>query len=366
MEFFEKYTSNTIAGSGNQTFFECSDKEKVTKSRTFYKILAGGEYNYSFLFSNIIDSTFFDATHSHKNIVCDSWTITEAKVGIVPTCSMQTMAEPAVMHDITFGGKSEKLVAPGEFFSTDPVRLAPNDGEFLCLELSFKGGMIPYHEENILASFVWEDDKWVHSVKHPFASMVGCDRPVKRKIAFLGDSITQGIGVRYNSYAHWNAIVAELLGKENAYWNLGLGYGRADDAASDGAWLYKAKKNDIVVVCYGVNDIFRGFTAEQIKKNLEKIIDILHAKGIKVILQSVPPFGYSGEYLVMWHDVNAYVRGVLAGKAELFFDCADILKKSETEPHIAPYGGHPNEAGCALWGEALAKVFAEYLNENNR
>ncbi len=362
MEFFEKYTSNTIAGSGNQSFFYSEDSEKVTKSRTFYKILSGGEYNYSFLFSNIIDSTFSDGTHSHKNIVCDSWAITEAKVGVVPTCSMQTMAEPEVMYSITFGGKKEKNVNPGEFFNTDPVCLSPKDGEFLCLEISFRGGMIPNHEESRLATFVWEGDKWVHSVKHPFASMVGCDRPVKRKIAFLGDSITQGIGVRYNSYAHWNAIVAERLGKENAYWNLGLGYGRADDAAADGAWLYKAKQNDIVVVCFGVNDLSRH-PKEQIKKNLEKIIDILHAKGIKVILQSVPPFDYKGEYIAIWHEINDYVRGVLAQKADMFFDCADILKKSEAEPHMAPYGGHPNEAGCALWGEALAKAMAEYLSK---
>ncbi len=364
MEFFKKYTSNTIAGSGNQIFFNTSEVDKIKKGRVLYKITTGGEYNYSLLFSNIIDSTFSDGKQSHCNLIVDSWTIVEARVGITPACTATTMEEPAVMYPLTFCGSKEKLVAPGEFFSSDPISLAPKKGEYLCLEISFKGGMIPYHEESILPSFVWDDEKesWVVSKRHPFASMIGCDRKVEKRIAFLGDSITQGIGVPGNSYAHWNAIVAEKLGDKYAYWNLGLGYGRAGDAATDSAWLYKAKQNDIVVVCYGVNDIFRGFTVEEIKKNLEKIIDILHENGIKVILQSVPPFDYSETYVGMWHEVNAYVRDVLSKKADLFFDCADYLKKSDEEPHLAPYGGHPNAAGCKIWGENLSRVMLEYLN----
>ncbi len=70
-----------------------------------------------------------------------------------------------------------------------------------------------------------------------------------------------------NSYEHWNAVVAENLGSQYGFWNLGLGYGRAADAATDGAWFFKAKQNDIVVVCYGVNDIFQGFTISEIQKN---------------------------------------------------------------------------------------------------
>ncbi len=364
MEYFKKYVSNTIAGSGNQIFFETSCTEKIRKGRVCYKIAVGGEYAYSLLFSNVIDSTFSDGAHSHCNMIVDEWTLAEAKVGIISACNANTMEEPAEMHTLTFGGKVEKVVAPGEFFSSDPIRLAPKKDEYLCLEIAFRGGMIPYHEESILPSFVFdeEQEKWVPSKRHPFASMVGCDRKVEKKIAFLGDSITQGIGVPVNSYAHWNAIVAENLGDRYAYWNLGLGYGRAGDAATDGAWLFKAKQNDIVVVCYGVNDIFRGFTVPEIQKNLEKIIDILHAKGIKVILQSVPPFDYSEAYVGMWHEVNNYVREVLSKKADCFFDCAEYLKKSEEEPHRAPYGGHPNAAGCKIWGEHLSRVMLDYLN----
>ena len=44
--------------------------------------------------------------------------------------------------------------------------------------------------------------------------MVGIDAPTKKKIAFLGDSITQGCGTPVNAYEHWNAVFADLLGND--------------------------------------------------------------------------------------------------------------------------------------------------------
>jgi lysophospholipase L1-like esterase len=192
--------------------------------------------------------------------------------------------------------------------------------------------------------------------------MVGIERDAKKKIAFLGDSITQGIGTPVNSYEHWNAVLAGLLGDEYAYWNLGLGFGRADDAASDGAWLYKAKQNEIVFVCYGVNDILKGYSADDIKKNLQTVVDKLHACGIYVIIQTVPPFNYSEVHRVKWQDVNGFIRNEIKN-ADLVFDCVECLKKSSDEPHMAKYGGHPDSYGCKVWGEALFKAVAELIEK---
>ena len=70
MKFFKEYVSNTLAGTSNQLFF---DGSKTATGRVFYKIYKGGMYEYSFLFSNIIDSTYGDGSVSNKNIVLDSW-----------------------------------------------------------------------------------------------------------------------------------------------------------------------------------------------------------------------------------------------------------------------------------------------------
>ena len=354
MEYFEHFHSNTLAGSGNQHFFRSDDKEKVTRCCCLYKVFAGGTFPYAFLFSNTIDSTFSDGSVSHKNLVLDSWVIEEMYVGVTDFCDENSVEYPSVMRPVLFGGKKRRVVNPGELFASDPVELAAKAGQYLCLEILFSGEKIPYHEESIIPSFLWEDGAWRPSKRHPFASMVGAARPVKKKIAFLGDSITQGIGTPVNSYAHWNAVLAEGLGQENAYWNLGLGFGRADDAASDGIWLYKAKQNEIVFVCYGVNDILQGYSSESIKKNLQTIVDKLVEAGVRVILQTVPPFDYSPARRMIWEDVNEFILRELKG-ADYVFDCVGCLGDAE-QPYKAKFGGHPDAEGCKVWGEALLEA----------
>ena len=86
MKFFETYTSNTLASAENQHYFISEDKEKEQTGRAFYKIFAGGKYNYSFLFSNTIDSTFGNGSVSHMNLVCDEWEILSARVAVVDSC----------------------------------------------------------------------------------------------------------------------------------------------------------------------------------------------------------------------------------------------------------------------------------------
>ena len=357
MEYFEKYCSNTLAGSGNQFFFY-NENEQQTRSCTLYKVVNGGEYPYSFLFSNTIDSTYSNGALSHKNLVVDTWTIEQMLVGVCSEYDEESFAYPQKMEQVLFGGQKQKVVNPGELFSTDPVTLNAKSGEYICVEIVFSGNMIPYHEESIIPSFIFHNGEWIFSKKHPFVSMVGIQRPAKKKIAFLGDSITQGIGTPINSYEHWNAVFANLLGNEYAYWNLGLGYGRADDAASDGVWLYKAKQNDIVFVCYGVNDINNGYGAEEIKKNLQTIGYRLRDAGARVIMQTIPPYNYAEERRVIWEDVNSFIRHEIEN-VELVFDCAKYLAKSDSEPHMVKYGGHPDSEGCKVWGEALFEAVTE-------
>lgn len=372
MKFFEKYSSNTCAGSGNQHIF-FSDENTVHTGRVFYKIFCSGVYDYSLLFSNILDSTYSDGSLSHKNLICSSWEITAAGIGkadkdfFKKTDDTKEMEKLLNQGDIeiipvTFDGSVSKKAAPGEFFCSDPVTIGFEEGDYLCLEISFKGKMIPYHEESILPIFNKCDGRWIFDKHMPVASMVGCSRKTKKRIAFLGDSITQGIGTSLNSYAHWNSVLSQKIGKDFAFWNLGLGFGRADDMASDGAWAYKAKHNDILVICYGVNDIIQGFTAEKIKENIERIADIFLKENKMVILQTIPPFNYDEKRLEIWKDVNSFILEKMTGKVQLVFDTVPILCEDEKRPHIAKYGGHPDSRGCAVWAEALyEKLCAEEI-----
>lgn len=365
MEYFKEFWSNTLAGSGNQYFF-LNDKElEIRKGRLFYKIFKGGKYRYSLLFSNIVDSTYSTGSVSHKNMVCGSWYIAGAALGICNECSCTEMPEVGDLIPLTFGGKADKNVQPGEFFNADAVELEIADGQYLCVEISFRGKMIPYHEESQIPAFVYQEGHWIPSKLMPFPGMIGCSRPVAGRIAFLGDSITQGIGVEPNSYEHWNARVAEKLGAEYACWNLGLGYGRADDAASDGAWLFKAKQSDVVVICLGINDIVNGgFTEEQIKESLSVIVKKLTVRGIRILIQTLPPFEFpEAAQIKIWENVNDYIRSTLAKDCDAVFDIAPLLAKNQAYPYLPAYGGHPDSEGCAIWAEALYPVLKKLLQE---
>ena len=361
MKYFDTYVSNTLGAAANQHFFINEDAEKNNVGRIFYKIFAGGKYNYSFLFSNIIDSTFSNGAVSHMNLICDEWEMVSASVAVVDSCDCVAMPEISGFLPVTFGGSASKTVNPGEFFSSDPIELDIKKGQFICLEISFKGRMIPYHEESILPVFRLVDGEWKYDKKMPVACMVGCDRPVKKRIGFIGDSITQGIGTPKNSYEHYAAVAADIIGEEYSYWDLGIGYGRGNDAATDSAWLFKAKQLDVVTVCFGVNDINQGFSAEAVIKNLETIMEKLHAAGVKVIMQTVPPFDYTDARIDRWNLINDHIMNSMAERAEGVFDNRVILSKSEEEPYKAKFGGHPNSEGNGLWGRALVDVIKSVL-----
>lgn len=360
MDYFHHYTSNTTAGSANQLFFSPECSAKPITGRVYYRVFAGGTYNYSILFSNIIDSTFNHGEISRCNRIIASWKLLEVRIAVTESCD-PNLLDSHSMCPVTFDGNAQKVVAPGEFFTSDEIALTAKSGDYVCMEYIFCGNEIPYHEERIIPAFIKHEGKWIDSARVPFLGMLGCDRLVKSRIVFWGDSITQGIGTERNSYDHWNARLAELLGKEYAYWNLGIGFGRASDAASLGSWFYKAKQADLAVVCFGVNDLLQTGNAEQIKRDLTTIVDALTKSRVKVILQTVPPFDYQGDLIDKWKSVNDYIKTVLAPRVEAVFDNTSVLSASVDEPQKARFGGHPNAEGCHLWAEALYPVMKDVL-----
>lgn len=378
MKYFEQYVSNTIAGSANHLFFTMQEAE-VRTGRVLYKITAGGEYDYSLLYSNIMDSTFFDGSISHRNLICDSWVIHSARVGVCKTIpagrdvTQMSMADAdecknadiivADFRDLTFDSKKTKEVMPGEFFTTDPIKLNLEKGDYICIEMTYSGKMIPYHENSILPIYNKTASGWEFCKQMPLPGMVGCNRKVKCRIGYLGDSITQGVGTDYNAYEHWNALLTEKIGDDYAAWNLGIGFAKANDAATDGAWLFKVKQNDIVVMCLGINDIGRGHSVDSIINDLTYVLETLQKAGILVVLQSLPPYtGLSESQIEKWKQVTAYIRDVLAKRADLYFDVAPHLYVSEENPTESLYDSHPNAAGCKVWADALYPQMAAFLD----
>lgn len=358
MSYFKTYVSNTYAGSANQHVFSMNENE-VRTSRVFYKISSGGEYKYSLLFSSIIDGSFRNI--GSPNTILDEWKIHKARVGRccsfpeetdVKDVDLERDCDILWLSKLTFDGARSYVPDGGELFCTDPVTLSFEKGDYICVELTFSGTILPHHPEIQVPVYILKEGKWVYDVETPVPCMIGCNRRVSERVAFLGDSITQGCGAGINSYKHWNATLSTLLGGERAYWNLGIGYGRVSDPASDGALMFKALQNDTVFVCYGVNDINAGKDAETVIKDLRFVIERLKENGCRVILQTTPPFNYPEERRIVWEEVNRRIKCELCDKVDLLFDCVPILGE-EDAPHMAIYGGHPDAEGCTIWANAL-------------
>ena len=356
--FFKKYTSATLAGGGSQTVFE-SDGGPVT-GRIYNRVYGDGEYDFSFLFANVTDSTFSDGSRSVRNMKIPPWRLISASVAVSDGCEPAD-GDEAGRTELLFGGSRSKDVGEGEVFCSDPVRLTVRKGQYLSVGITCAGGLMPCHEESVLPVFVKSEEGWRPCVHIPVPAMTGCSRQVKTRVCFWGDSITQGIGAPKNSYLHYSARTAELVGFDGiAYWDLGLGFARADDAATCGVWMEKAKTNDVVSVCFGVNDINKGFSANQLKANIRTIVSELKKAGCRVLLQTVPPYNHSGGKLEIWHEVNRFIREDCSIGADAVFDCAAALGDPEM-PQKAVYGGHPNAEGCRIWAEGLAPVLKKLI-----
>ncbi len=353
MDFYKEFSSNTLAPSGNQSFF-LSDNLPI-KARSFYKVFAGGKYNYSLMFSNIIDSTFADGSHSQKNYCCKEWTIKNATVGLVGG-DTKDLSNPILANktQLKFNGKTEKTVGYKEIFWCDAFPFEAKKDDYICLEIEFFGTEIPYFEEILIPTYVKEGEKWISNNKTPLCAMLGCDRKVEKKVGFLGDSITEGIGTGNNSYAWWCAKIAEFVGEKHSFWDLGIGFGRIDDVATDEMWLSKAKKLDIVTLCMGVNDISQGFDTDSVINNIEKTVDILIENGVRAILFTVPPFDWQGDKINKWKRVNDYINTELSKKAEIF-DTVSVWGMDKPNENISRFGGHPNEEGCLKLAEKFVK-----------
>ena len=358
--FFETYSSDTLAGSSVQSLFFPEDPNEKRTSMLFYKVFYGGEHNYSFLFSNTVDGTFEDGSVSRSNDKGGDWKFISLKAGV---CRNMKDADKIDFKTVTFSGDISKNVCPGELFFTDAVSLSPKKGDYIVLRLEYSGDRLPCHPEAIYPVWNLTPDGWEERALSPIPSMIGCDLKTECKIAFIGDSITQGLGTDMDSYEHWNSVYADLLGEGYSYWNLGIGYGRASDAATGGVWLQKALKNDIVFVCFGVNDINRMHTAQQIINDIDTIVNTLLCNGKKVVLQTVPPFNYDEEKQTVWNEVNSHIRKIHNNKKIMIFDNVKVLGESSDSPYKAKYGGHPNKEGCKVWAQELYKATKEFVKE---
>lgn len=382
---WNEYASVTVLSTA-KNYILSGDAPFVRTYRTYIKPKQYGELRLKFWTNNRVDSTWDDGSVSRADLPGGRWTIEAAYVGIGgPELDGSVLAgsEKAVTYD----SSSTRKVEPGEAFWSDPVELNIPEGRLLVftwtLTVPEGGKSIPYNTEGVLVSSYEADGPTAgvasaepfrpssNALVLPDLIAYECGENVRR-LAFFGDSITQGVRTRRDAYEYWVARIGESLASECAVWNLGSGWARAYDAAVDGAWLGKVKRNDEAVIALGVNDIGTGGrSGVQVLESLHTLINRLKRDrpSLRVTLCTVPPFNFQNEQEAAWRQVNDTIRSRSLPGVDLVFDLARVLSREAPFEHMLrpeymsdEFDAHPN----GLAGEAVAAAFLDWYRNNGK
>lgn len=176
-------------------------------------------------------------------------------------------------------------------------------------------------------------------------------------ILFLGDSLTEGLGVqKQDAYPQLvQNLMKKELKKNIKVINGGVSGSTTSDALSRLKW-YMRKNPNIVFIALGANDGLRGLNLNQSRKNLEDIIIFAQKKQAKVLLAGMllpPNYGpkYSENFKKMYEEIKEKYK--LKTMPFLLKDVAGVQKYNQAD------GIHPNAQGHKI----IAKNVYEFLKE---
>lgn len=355
---FTTYVSNTVVSTGNNFYIEKA--ENITY-RAYLPVEEYGELEYKFFFTNTVDSTYTKGKIAFVGKSGGSYTISNATVA-----DGGTGVEDEITNrtPVTFGGKETKEVAADESYGSDPVTMNIPEGHYMVWEWTVSGEGIPCNKMSSLTSTASSADGETFEFcdEIPLPQIIGAKRDVKHTVAAIGDSITQGCQTEQMKYEFWASKISTQLGSDVAFFNCGLGWARASDAASNENWLSRVSQYDTVIVAFGTNDIVSGkyggkkSSAEEIDEYLDAIVSYLTEKGCDVILFNAPPQNFKETNEGIRTALNEKIPAIAEKYGAKFFDFSALLS-TEDEPGKAVYGGHPNGEGGTVVADAFVKQF---------
>lgn len=123
-------------------------------------------------------------------------------------------------------------------------------------------------------------------------------------------------------------------------------------------WLLERNNLDIVILCLGANDMLRGINPVIIRQNLNKILEILQQKNIKVVLAGI----LSQESLGKEYKNNFdKIYPELAKKFKISF-LPFLLEGVALKPEYNLNDGkHPNNKGIKIMSQNLEKKLFNLL-----
>jgi len=179
----------------------------------------------------------------------------------------------------------------------------------------------------------------------PHASM-SADNSTEYKIVFLGDSLTEGLGVaKTSAFPHRVEKKIHEDGYKNVkVINSGVSGATSASLKSRIPWVLKSNPQ-MVVLAIGANDGLRGFSVEEMKKNIQEAVQKIKKENITLILvgMKMPP-NYGAEYTKKFE--NAFLE--IATKEKLHFIPFLLEGVAAIKKYNQPDGIHPNEKGYEI------------------
>ncbi len=355
---FTTYVSNTVVSTGNNFYIEKA--ENITY-RAYLPVEEYGELEYKFFFTNMVDSTYAKGKDAFVGKDGGAYTVSNAVIADGGTSTEDKITNRT---PVTFGGKETKEVAADESYWSDPVTMNIPEGHYMVWEWTVSGEGIPCNKMSSLTSTASSADGETFEFcdEIPLPQIIGAKRDVKHTVAAIGDSITQGCQTEQMKYEFWASKISTQLGSDVAFFNCGLGWARASDAASNENWLSRVSQYDTVIVAFGTNDIVSGkyggkkSSAEEIDEYLDAIVSYLTEKGCDVILFNAPPQNFKETNEGIRTALNEKIPAIAEKYGAKFFDFSALLSTKD-EPGKAVYGGHPNGEGGTVVADAFVKQF---------
>lgn len=314
-----------------------------------------------------------------------------------PLSPASAAIDPASDRAVTFAGKAEITVPAGAEYLSDPVayRAEALSDLAVTIHLETAPAVQTSHPGSRATSYILAGDK-VAAADLPEAKTVdhwfqlsGVEVEAGKAsaaIVLLGDSITDGYGVKANTNQRWpDAFATRLQANPKtcglAVLNLGIGgnrvlldgLGPSAAARFDRDVLMQAGVSHVLIL-EGVNDL-GGLTRDkpaspdqhaglvsEITTAYAQMVQKARARGIKVIGATIMPYGASAYYhpdALNEQDrqaVNAWIRA--PENFDAVVDMDRVMRDPAMPDRLAPAydsgdGLHPSMAGYRMMAEAI-------------
>jgi len=183
----------------------------------------------------------------------------------------------------------------------------------------------------------------------------------KPKIVAFGDSLTAGFGVsEKESYPY---LLQQKLKAEGFDYEV-INAGVSGDTSTGGLdridWSLEQENVQILILELGANDMLRGLSAAQMKRNLNEIIKKAKAKNVEVLLCGLfPPNPFvpraQNEFALAFRD--------LAKEMDVAFLSFFLQGVGGMRNLNQPDGIHPNAAGTKIVADNVYKALRPLLKK---